>query len=194
MPPRWTAKCNAQTTPFRGIHAGPCSTTHGGEHNLSLAIGFEGPASPAVDVFCSLRRASPCALSVSHQTCLQSRCDDSLRSFPSSFCYTPRTAPGDAGIRQVMSEPSPTRPLLTASAQYTPRNRGPITTLFDQPKSCLATPTLGAQQHTFYFGHQGKFNYFDPSCFPTGTISSEQLQSAYWGLYYCSPHLRPSFV
>ncbi|KAK7183378.1 hypothetical protein DPSP01_000491 [Paraphaeosphaeria sporulosa] len=90
-----------------------------------------------------------------------------------------------------MSKASSTRPLFTASSEYAPRNRGPITTLFDYPTSCLATPTLAPKQATFYFAHQGQDNYFDPSCFPRGTIKPENLQSAHWGLYYYSPAICP---
>ncbi|OCL05950.1 hypothetical protein AOQ84DRAFT_390542 [Glonium stellatum] len=68
-------------------------------------------------------------------------------------------------------------------------NRGPITTYFDFPTSCLSTLTSSSP---LFFGHFYD-SYVDPSCYPLGTLSaSDVVGTDSWDLYYYSPGYCPN--
>jgi len=67
-------------------------------------------------------------------------------------------------------------------------NRGPVTSLFIPPTSCLSTLTYGGD--ALYFGHNGA-EYFDPACYPSPSANLAS-QSSSWNLYFYSPAQCPS--
>ncbi|KAF8850524.1 hypothetical protein BDZ45DRAFT_751607 [Acephala macrosclerotiorum] len=67
-------------------------------------------------------------------------------------------------------------------------NRGPVTSLFTPPASCLSTLTYGGG--ALYFGHNGDA-YYDPACYPSPS-SNLASQSSSWNLYFYSPAQCPS--
>jgi len=76
--------------------------------------------------------------------------------------------------------------LVTEPASVAALNRGPITSLFSLPSTCLATLTLDTRRETLVAIH-GVRGYFDANCFPTGTLQPEDLApDSVWHSYYCS--------
>ncbi|KAF2805438.1 uncharacterized protein BDZ99DRAFT_539765 [Mytilinidion resinicola] len=71
-------------------------------------------------------------------------------------------------------------------------NRGPITTAFIPPTSCLATLTLPSSGGDLFFGHQF-ISYVDLACYPHGTIAAQNLVTwSSWDIFYYSPAICPS--
>jgi hypothetical protein len=73
-------------------------------------------------------------------------------------------------------------------------NRGPLTTVFQPNTSCYSTLTVPIEASKYstklYVGH-GWDEYFDTSCFPTGTKQySDVAYWSAWKLYYCSYSMR----
>ncbi|PKX88758.1 uncharacterized protein P174DRAFT_397707 [Aspergillus novofumigatus IBT 16806] len=73
-------------------------------------------------------------------------------------------------------------------------NRGPLTTTFTPPTTCLQTLSTavyevnGIPQTTMYYGHW--FDGLGQTCYPTGTMPTSLLLSpTYWGTYWYSPGL-----
>ena len=65
-------------------------------------------------------------------------------------------------------------------------NRGPLTTYFIPPTSCLSTLTYAS---SLFLGHYGSV-LVDPKCYPLGTLSAADLtQNSQWYYYYCSFYL-----
>ncbi|KAF1950391.1 hypothetical protein CC80DRAFT_378763, partial [Byssothecium circinans] len=70
-------------------------------------------------------------------------------------------------------------------------NRGPITALFSPPQSCTATLSKRQTGGGIFLGHLDD-PYFDPSCYPTGTLQTQDFYStSAWGAYYYSPAICP---
>ena len=92
-----------------------------------------------------------------------------------------------------MSTSTPTISAVTDPSAISRYNRGPLTTVFAPPTSCVATLTLPSPGTApLYFGHSEYF-YLDESCYPLGTLSSENLvPTASWDLYYCKNCIVPS--
>ncbi|KAF1941029.1 hypothetical protein EJ02DRAFT_423372 [Clathrospora elynae] len=67
-------------------------------------------------------------------------------------------------------------------------NRGPITTKFAPPASCLETLT-SISGSSLYFGHFGTI--FNVDCYPTGTSPAQALATGNWAGYYYSPAICP---
>ena len=64
-------------------------------------------------------------------------------------------------------------------------NWGPITSVFVPPTTCYNTLTSATNDGVLYVGHNDQ-NYFDPACYPTGSVGTSTLeQASSWGLYYC---------
>ena len=85
-------------------------------------------------------------------------------------------------MSQAASPTSVSYHTTTFTASFESFNRGPITTLFVPPTTCnqLLTSAVG----TLFLGHFGP-NYFDPACYPAGTIPESSLEvQTNWGLYY----------
>ncbi|KAH8805101.1 hypothetical protein F5884DRAFT_440466 [Xylogone sp. PMI_703] len=71
-------------------------------------------------------------------------------------------------------------PVVTDQAVIASFNRGPVTSVFVPPASCLSTLTKIV---SMYFGHEDG-DYYDPACFPSSTIPESKTQ---WDLFYYSP-------
>ncbi|KAF2114096.1 hypothetical protein BDV96DRAFT_647582 [Lophiotrema nucula] len=70
-------------------------------------------------------------------------------------------------------------------------NRGPITSIFEQPTSCLATLTLNQNRIDLYWGHYGE-SYVDSSCYPKPTVPVNNLVTpSSWNSYWYSPAVCP---
>lgn len=83
-----------------------------------------------------------------------------------------------------MSTSSQMSTLITDQASISGFNRGPITTVFEPPASCLSTLTLDTRKNVLYPIH-GVYGYFDDDCFPLGTLRSGDLhRTQAWGTYY----------
>ncbi|KUJ21984.1 uncharacterized protein LY89DRAFT_778329 [Mollisia scopiformis] len=70
---------------------------------------------------------------------------------------------------------------ITDPAAIAAFNRGPVTTTFTPPNSCLSILTLNSNM---YFGYGGPSYYFDHDCYPSSTANAV---SSGWSLYYYSP-------
>jgi hypothetical protein len=91
-----------------------------------------------------------------------------------------------------MSTSTSTITTVTDQSAISGYNRGPLTTVFAPPTSCLATLTLPTGSSLgLYFGHNA-YSYIDESCYPLGTLSSQSLEpSASWDVYYCKNYIIP---
>jgi len=71
-------------------------------------------------------------------------------------------------------------------------NRGPLTTVFAPPTSCLSTLTLPSGTIiNLFFGHYA-YSYIDESCYPLGTLSLQNLVlPTSWDVYYCKNCIVP---
>jgi hypothetical protein len=67
---------------------------------------------------------------------------------------------------------------LTDQSSITAFNRGPVTSVFTPPASCLSTLTYF---NIAYYGHIDSA-YYDPACYPTSTLDGGANA---WSLYYC---------
>ncbi|KAN0113234.1 hypothetical protein V8E51_006185 [Hyaloscypha variabilis] len=74
---------------------------------------------------------------------------------------------------------------ITDSAVIASYNRGPLTTIFTPPSSCLSTLTFNSGM---YFGHADTY-YYDSSCYPSSYSSTYTLlaDNGDWNQYYYSP-------
>lgn len=93
-----------------------------------------------------------------------------------------------------MSAPVPTDATSAILPTATPNitsyfNRGPLTTTFPPPTTCLQTLSrvvmyVGSSATTnTYYGHWFEG---DSACYPTGTMPATLLNSpTYWGTYWC---------
>lgn len=69
-------------------------------------------------------------------------------------------------------------------------NRGPITELYVPPTSCYQTLTSGTDNGYLFAGHFMN-SYFDPACYPPGTIGASGLEEGTaWDFYYCKLQIR----
>jgi len=91
-----------------------------------------------------------------------------------------------------MSTPTSTTTTVTDPSAISGYNRGPLTTVFAPPTSCLATLTLPTgSNRALFFGHNA-YSYIDESCYPLGTLSSQNLVlAASWDVYYCKKYIVP---
>ena len=66
-------------------------------------------------------------------------------------------------------------------------NRGPLTTTFTPPASCISTATqdVGNQGFVQLFVNHWGTEYFDSACWPQGRASSVLGRLDAWTLYYC---------
>ena len=73
-----------------------------------------------------------------------------------------------------------------SSSSTSAENRGPITTIFTPPSTCLATTTLLTDTYLLNHWLSG-----DPNCYPSAT-EAESIWYSNWGGYYYSPAVCPS--
>ncbi|PVH97497.1 hypothetical protein DM02DRAFT_616514 [Periconia macrospinosa] len=91
-----------------------------------------------------------------------------------------------------MSKTSSSQTLITDPASIAKYNRGPITTLFKQPTSCLSTLTQDPNKKSIYAVH-GISGYFDQACLPLGILQHGDVTAvSAWWTYYNSPAICPS--
>ena len=83
--------------------------------------------------------------------------------------------------------PSPSIEIVSNPSYIKAQNRGPITSLFIPPSSCTATVTAQQGSSSGYFIGHSYDAYFDPSCFPLGTMASQDLATNgdLWKEWYC---------
>jgi hypothetical protein len=75
-----------------------------------------------------------------------------------------------------------TTTFITDPASISSFNRGPVTSIFNPPASCLSTLTWA---NAMYFGYGGPDNYPDTACYPSSTLPGGPNA---WELYYCQSH------
>ena len=64
-------------------------------------------------------------------------------------------------------------------------NWGPITSVFVPPTTCFQVLTSATNNGALFAGHNQGY-YFDPACYPVGTVGTTALETASsWNLYYC---------
>jgi hypothetical protein len=95
--------------------------------------------------------------------------------FPPATTTATTTSIGVVGV----SGPLPTV-WVTDQASISLFNRGPITSVFNPPASCVSTGTWGGGA-SLYFGHWVGF-YYDSACYPSST--TDRVDAA-WGQYFC---------
>ncbi|KAF2645949.1 hypothetical protein P280DRAFT_465689 [Massarina eburnea CBS 473.64] len=87
------------------------------------------------------------------------------------------------------SVPPIPRVFITDESILSIYNRGPITTAFSPPASCLDTMTMYGRG-TLYFGHfYGPF--IDTACYPAGANTQKLTDATSWDTYYYSPAICP---
>jgi hypothetical protein len=98
-------------------------------------------------------------------------------------CYGPETSRNSSNFHNSTTM-SATSSVVTDLGRISSFNRGPLSSVFTPPATCLSTLTYLTNM---YFGHYDLNNYFDPACFPTSLNPSQtqQSKSDTWALYYC---------
>ncbi|KAF1948876.1 hypothetical protein CC80DRAFT_597912 [Byssothecium circinans] len=85
--------------------------------------------------------------------------------------------------------PTTTTPIttyITDPSSIASYNRGPITSIFSPPVSCLETLTTNTQSSMLYFGHYHA-SYYDAACYPPQNKNA----IPWFNMYYYSPAICP---